>query len=158
MKDEILDQGIIFQKAASIENAKEILKLKSVYADQHQKIKHGRYAIWGMVGLFFIGMIAEGFQFDFDPFVMGVNLTIVLIMAGTGLLSFKNPFLGFLLGVIFIILVQGLIFIGADFSEGLNGILPRMIILYYMVLGMGAAKKYSNALHGLRTHGINIDS
>lgn len=157
MQDDILDDGLVFPKAATVENAKEIIRLKLDYAELHKKVKHGRTAIWWMVAIFALGAFVETFQYDFEPIFMAVNFTIVGAMAATGILSRKKPFLGLMLGAIVIILVQSLIFIGGDIVNSIRGIIPRLIILYFIIVGMNAAKKYMETLQGLKAHGITAD-
>ncbi len=157
MNDDILDDGIVFQKEASIENAKEILRLKGEYADLHPKVKHGRTAIWWMTGLFFLGMLVEGYQFNFEAIVMGINFAIVILMAGTGYLSYRKPFLGFLLGLCVIAGIQVLIVVGGGGIDAIRGILPRLIIMYFIFNGLMAANDYVSTVRGLKAHGINVE-
>jgi len=157
MNGDILDDDVLFQKAATAESAKEILKLKAEYADLHTKVKHGRNAIWWMTGLFFLAMLIEGATYDFEPFLMGFNLAIVALMAGTGFLSLKKPFLGFLLGALLIVILQTLIVVGSEGVEWLRGLIPRIIILYFIIVGMNAAKQYLVTLKGLKSHGIKVE-
>jgi len=157
MEDEILDEGIVFKQAPSAESAKEILKLKTDYADLHQKIKYGRNAIWWMTGLFVLGAIFEGVSFQWEPILMAFNFGIIVSMAATGFVSFKKPFLGFLLAGCVIAILQTLIFIGGNGAEVIRGLLPRIIILYFIIIAMNASKQYIATLKGLKSHGITVE-
>jgi len=157
MRDEILDDEIVFNKPATADNAKAILKLKSDYHELHTKVKHARTATWIMTGIFFLGSIYEGVIYDFDPLVMIFNLVVVVVMAITGFVSFKKPFLGFLLGAVWIALLQILIIIGGSGLEAISGIVPRLVVLYYIIVGMNASKSYIQTLNGLKSFGVTVE-
>lgn len=156
MREDILDDGTYLPKANTAENAREILRLKGDYAELHTKVKHGRNAIYWLIGLTVLGFIIEGAQLGFDPILVGIYVGILAVYIAAAILANKKPFIGFTIALIFLLLMQILIFVGDPLS-GLKGILVKLIIAYFLIVGMGAAKKYLITLKGLRAHGINVE-
>lgn len=156
MREDILDDGIHMPKANTIENAREILRLKGAYQELHTKVTNGRKAQYWMLGLTTVGTIVQSAQFDFDLLIVGVNLFFVVLFVTAVIVAIKKPFIGFMIGLIVLVVMQILMFVGDPMSS-MIGVLWRVIIAYFMIVGLGASKEYFEVLKGLKAHGIESE-
>ncbi len=156
MRDDILDDGIHLPKASSFENAKEILRLKGDYAELHKKVRHGRNAIYWLIGLQALGFLIEGAQTNFEMIVVVIYAVVIGILIAAAVIAQKKPMIGFAIAIGLLVIMQILLFVGDPLSA-IRGILVRIIIGYFLIVGMGAAGKYISTLRGLKSHGINVE-
>ena len=156
MRDDILDDGTYLPKANTAENAREILRLKAEYAELHTKVRHGRNAIYWLIGLTVLGFFIEGAQSNFDMIIVGVYAIVLAIYITAAVLANKKPFIGFVIALVLLIVMQVLMVIGDPLSS-IRGILVRGIIAYFIIVGMSAANKYLKTLRGLKAHDITVE-
>lgn len=156
MREDILDDGLHLPKADSIENAKEILKLKADHAELHTKIRHGRNAIYWLIGITVLGFIIEGAQTNFELLVVGIYAAVITIYIASAVVAQRKPMIGFIIALILLIIMQVLMFLGDPLSA-LKGILVRVIIGYFLIIAMIACSDYITTLRGLKAHGIDVE-
>lgn len=155
MRDDLLDDEIYLPKADTLENKLEVLRLKSEYFELHDKVKHARTAIWWLAGLHFVGGMIECAQYNFDPLMLGISLGIVSFFVIMAIFANKKPLIGFISALTLLLLLQILIFVVNE-SVLLLGLLPRMVIAFFLIVGIMSAKKYLATLKALKSHGVIV--
>lgn len=155
--NEILDKGIILPKIPSIDNAKEIIKLRRAFKEQFNKVKNGRYAIIGLIVYVGIGGIYEIITTNFDIYVTGFNLSVLAVLIGVYFYSLKEPYYAFiatLIGLVTLIGITGIL----DPIYIIKGLLWKGIIIYFLVVAMTPSKKIKSTILSLLTYGIDLSS
>lgn len=156
-EDLILDNNLRIPKPAGLESAKEIMRLKTRYAQLHKKVKGGKIALWVMLGYSVLGMLWETYQTGGDTLILAINgVYIGLIVTCVILVEKKKIFIGLLAATILFVLVHFLIALGEPLMI-IKGILIKGLIIYYLIVGLLAVKEYKKTLVGIEEYDINVD-
>lgn len=156
MDDQILDEGLRPEHKSSIESTMAILRLRREYEEQFKQVKHGRYAIIGLIVIMSIAGIYETVTYDFDSWVAGINGAVVAMLIGCYVLSLKKPLYGFI-GALVVLLGLTLITGYFDPINFVKGFLWKIIIILYLVSGMSPAKKLPHTVKSLSSYGIEVE-
>jgi cobalamin biosynthesis protein CobD/CbiB len=152
---EILDDGLLLPKKPVVGNEKAIRRLKRDFSEELKKVKHGRYAIIGLIVIQAIGGFVQMYAYDFDIGVVVINSVVVLVLIGLYFYSLKSPYLAFILTLFSLFALIALLGI-ADPMSIVKGILWKSIIIYYLVMGLGPASDIKHTASSLRSYGIDV--
>lgn len=153
--EELLDKGMALPKKPSIENAKEIIKLRRTYKEQFRKTTNGRYAIIGLLVIMGIAAVYEMVVYDFEMLLVVINLSILAILAGIYIYSLKQPYYAFISAIVGLILLSVL----SGLEEPINmikGLLWKGVILYFLIVGLSPAKNLKDTVSSLMDYGVDI--
>lgn len=153
--EELLDKGMALPKKPSIENAKEIIKLRRSYKEQFRKTTNGRYAIIGLLVIMGIAAVYEMVVYDFEMLLVVINLSILAILAGIYIYSLKQPYYAFITAIVGLILLSVL----SGLEEPINmikGLLWKGVILYFLIVGLSPAKNLKDTVSSLMDYGVDI--
>lgn len=153
--EELLDKGMALPKKPSIENAKEIIKLRRSYKEQFRKTTNGRYAIIGLLVIMGIAAVYEMVVYDFEMLLVVINLSILAILAGIYIYSLKQPYYAFISAIVGLILLSVL----SGLEEPINmikGLLWKGVILYFLIVGLSPAKNLKDTVSSLMDYGVDI--
>lgn len=156
MEDKILDEGIQFNVAATEENARKIINLKTAYYELAKKIRHAKFALYGLVAFFSFSMLVECVQYDFDPLITGINGSIIAILVASAVIAQKRPKIGFIIGTTLILLTTILTFFGEPIDI-FKGLLWKCIIIYYLIVGISAYNEYASTKNQLLNLGVEVN-
>ncbi len=153
LNDDILDEGIKYNSKKDAESAKEILNLKKQYLKEEKDVRNGKIALWGIVILQFIAALVEHNQFQ-DTTVNTINAIIIGVIALSAIFAEKNPFLGFVIGFSIFCLFQLIVCI-ADPMNIIRGIVVKVFIFYYLIVGISSARSFIKTKESLAFYGLN---
>ncbi len=155
-RNELLDDGIILPKKPSIDNTKEIIKLRREYEKQSKSIKLGRYAILGYAALLLIEVVYYLVQDIFGRFELIFTGVLLALFVGLFFLSYKNSFLAFIFSLI---VVLGMMLLSAIDSpiNLVKGILWKGLIIYFLVTAISPSKNIKQTIASLLSFGISED-
>ncbi len=152
MSDEILDEGIKFGPSKDLNSAREIVKLRVKLEEETKAFFHGQIALWALVALQLIGTAIQMVQYE-DSLVNTVNVATIGLYCLAAIITYKKPTIGLALGLSLLILLQ-LIGILDDPWNVIRGLLVKIIIIYYLIVGLSAARKLENTKNMLSYYGI----
>ncbi len=153
---EILDDGLMLPRKPSVKNEKEIRRLRRELKEQLKKVKHGRSAIIWLIVLQAIGGFIQILAYDFDIQVVVVNSVVVLGMIGLYFYSLHSPYPAFIITLICLFVLTALLTIENPMSI-IKGILWKLIVVYFLVVGLEPASDIKYTVSSLRSHGIDVN-
>ncbi len=143
MENAILDDGREFRKNSS-DDYVEIINLKRAIEEEEKKVEHGKYALWFLMLITIIAATYEIAVYDEKALLLGIYIPIIVVYFVCAFLLKTKPQMSFIIALSVYGLVQLVGMIG-DPIQIIRGLLIKIVIVYYLVVAIGAAGKYEKS-------------
>ncbi len=155
MENEVLDQGV-FDKQSDItyESVSRLIEGRKSWVQKKKYTTYARYALIALAVMAVFATIIEGRQTNYDRLITGLNLGFLLLYIIAYFLSFKWPRIVF---IVVLVLFSGVLLLAAigDPISIIKGILVKILIFYYLIMGVNHAKDMSSLQQELKLYGYD---